>query len=394
MTHKHYTSYSHVGLVILFVLTGASGCWLLEDDELPALDHSPGFFSDFDQTMDDASTLGSDAENARRLRRAFASYLGEGPSAGEAHATGRTWDKVSTFLEIGLRTADVLGEVQGADSNRVAMYTTAADRVLRSDYAALETWNDSVRDMGRSDAVLAPTGDLVWASLDLILSESEHAVVQRWVESGEWIEGHYERSEGHYEEVWVPGYYDTVWQDGSCWDEWIGTDCEGYWVEDECWDEWVDIGYWDSYCAEYDEWGYCVYYEEYYIDDGYWETYCEPGGYYEDCWDVYETVCEEGGWVEVWIDGYYTRGPWIPGETYWVEGYWEDTSGYCAVVLVEEETLILAEGINVVLELGPEVVGARCHADLESALLDSAESPVEEASQDLRNALRSCLAPN
>lgn len=382
-----------LGLLLILVLTSTTGCWLLEEEELPPLEHSPGFFADFDRQTDEALALSADAEKSRRLRRNFATFLTDGPGEQEDYATGATWDKLSTFLEIGLRTADVMADVEGAGENVVAMYQTAADRILRSDLAALETWNEQVRSMGRSDAVLEPTGDLVWASLDLILAQSEHAVVQRWMESGEWIEGHWARGEGHYEDVWVPGYYETVWQDGSCWDEWIGTDCESFWADDVCWDEWVDNGYWDSYCAEYDEWGYCVYYEEYYVDDGYWESYCEPGGYYEDCWDVYETVCEEGGWVEVWIDGYSTRGPWIPGETYWVEGYWEDTSGYRDVVLVEEETLILAEGIGVVLGLDTEVVGTRCYGELERALLESADSPPAEANQELRDALLSCLSP-
>lgn len=377
-----------LSLTSLFI---ATGCGLFDDDPLPPVNYSDGFFTNFDSAVKSARAQETSAAEASRFRFLFADALDEGPGEDELACSGPTWEKVSTFLEIGLHTADVLDGVSDAEPNRVAMYEAAADVILRSDVAAVEDYNERVREMGRSEAQLASTGNLTWASLDLVLTLSEQTVVQRWIESEEWVEGHHERREGYYEDVWVPGYTDTYWQEGSCWDEWVGSDCESYWVDDYCWDEYVADGYWESYCAEYDEWGHCVYYDEYWVDEGYYETYCEPG-YYEDvCWDVYETVCQEGQWVDYWVEGYWTQGPWIPGETYWVEGYWADTSGYRSVALLDEEAEILAQGVQVLLSRGEEAIGESCHEELDSALVAAASREGEEASETLRSAIMTCL---
>lgn len=373
-------------LTILPVLTS---CELRQD--LPPIEHSPGFFADFDRMVDDAMASGSEEAQAARLRMSYAKLLGEGAGEQETYAVGPTWDKIATFLEVGLRTADVMSDVEGAAPNRVAIYSAASDRVLRSDLVAIEAWNQQVRGMGRAEATLEPTGDLAWASLDLVLASSEQAVVQRWLESGEWIEGYYERSQGHYEEVWVPGYYEPVWQEGSCWEVYTGTECDTTWVDEYCYDEYVDDGYWESSCNEYDEWGDCVSWTDYWVDQGYWVSDCDPGYFIEECWDLYDLVCEDGQWVDLWVEGYSTRGPWIPGETYWVEGHWEDTSGYRAVVLVEEEARILVEGVSIVLDHGPEILGIECYEGLERALSRTSDLPMVDVGGALREAIWECL---
>lgn len=368
---------------------GSSGCF--GTDELPPVDYSDGFFADFDRMVQEATAVEAPAEQAKQLRFGFASFRDDGPGPQEVVVTGHIWEKVSTFLQVGLRTADVMGEVDGAEQNRVDMYLEAAEVIRRSDTAAITAWNDRVVEMERPEERLELAGEHGRATLALVLAESEHAVVQVWVESGEWIEGHWERSDGYYEDVWVPGYWESVWQDGSCWDEYVGTDCETYWVDEACWEEWVDLGYWETSCDEYDAWGDCVSWSEYWVSDGYWEVVCDPGYWYEDCWDIYEEVCTEGQWVDVWIEGYYTQGPWIPGETYWVEGYWSDTSSYQPMVLLEQEAEILAEGVSIAVDLGSEILGEDCHSDLDAALADSSGEPAEQAGERLRQALLGCL---
>ena len=71
-----------LGLLLILVLTSTTGCWLLEEEELPPLEHSPGFFADFDRQTDEALALSADAEKSRRLRRNFATFLTDGPTSG------------------------------------------------------------------------------------------------------------------------------------------------------------------------------------------------------------------------------------------------------------------------------------------------------------------------
>lgn len=374
------------------VLTGCDIFGWGEPD-LPPLVHSPGFFADFEQMVNDSLEAGSPAQQASALDAGFTEALEDGPDADETVAVGAIWTKVSAYLEIGLRTAAVMEGVAGAEQNRVTMLTSAADVVLRTDVPALRDWNQRVTDLGEADAAIAPTGDIVWTSLNLTLTEAEQTTVQVWVESGEWIDGYWERSPGYYLEIWVPGYYESVWQDGSCYDVYDHTECTTYWQDGYCYDEWIDAGYWDSACTAWDEWGNCVEWSDVWVDTGYYQTICDQGGYYDECIDVYQTVCEEGGWVDVWVEGYYTQGPWIPGETYWVEGYWADTSGYEPRVMVEEELEILREGVDVVLAFDPGVVSDGCRAGLQAALDDSAQAPLEGAGQIVRDAIISCMSP-
>ncbi len=378
--------------VSLLALPLLTGCFFTLEEEIPQVEHSPGFFSEFDAMIEHSMSCDSVEERTRRLRFGFAEALERGDDPLETVALGSTWSKVETFLKIGLRTADVMAGVEGAAQNREDMYLVAADRVQRSDFPAIEAYNREVAEMGLSDETLQPTGALVRESLDLVLSESEHAVVQRWVESGEWVEGHHERLEGHYEDVWVEGYWETVWQEGTCWEEYVGSDCDVYWVEGGCIDVYVEDGYWESDCDYYDEWGNCLSYTEYWVDLGYWDVVCDAGYYVEDCFDIYETVCEQGDWVDLWIQGFWTQGPWIPGETIWVEGYWRDTSGWQGIVLLQEEAAILSAGIDVILANIAESLDDECSTGLIEAQAAALQADSEVAGELLRDAIMECLA--
>lgn len=365
-----------------------------ETQELPNVEYSRGFFTEFDQSVEDASVEDSTRNQAEFLREEFTRFVQEGPCQDETVAVGSTWDKVSIFMEIGLASAEVMETVRGAEQNQVDIFGHAADRVRRSDASAINDWNETVVDMGFSDSTMQTTGELVWESLYLVLTESEEAYEQVWVESSEWVEGYWARDQGYYEQLWVDGYYETLWQEGACYEVYAGTDCSGSYVEDSCYDVWVDGGYWDSYCSAYDDWGYCIAWDEYWVDDGYYETYCDSGYYYEDCYELYDTVCDQGQWVEIWVDGYYVQGAWVPGESYWVEGYWADTSGYQSQLLLEQEYEILAVGIELVLSIGQERVGEACHDGLDEALDESSDAPIENAGQLLRDAILVCLSPH
>lgn len=389
----HQKPYFAVFVLAFSIISSASGCAWLSDDEpqpLPPFEPSPGFFSDFDHVISATFERVPANEQADSLRLEYGRFLVQGPGEDELYAVGETWNKVSALMELGVLTSDVLRDTQ-ADANRTRMFVEAADMIRLADIVAVEAWNSQVIQLGRQDASLSPTPDLVLASAELVLNQAEYAVVQVWVESGEWVEGYWTRTEGYYEEIWIPGYYEAVWQEGYCYDEYIGTDCDTYWVEGSCYDVWVDDGYWDEYCSYYDEWGTCLAWDYVWVDLGYWEYICDDGYWWEDCYDLYETVCVEGQWVEIWIDGYYTQGPWIPGETYWVEGYWSDTSSYQPMVLVDLELDILSVGAEYLLGLGQDRLGAECSSGLEAALNGEAESPIETRTQNLRDALLFCL---
>lgn len=371
--------------------------WGSDSDErsrsLPPVDHSPGFFAEFDQMVDDSRNTETSEEQALILSQGFTRFVDEEPCQEEAVAIGATRDMVLIFLEIGLSSAEVMESVRGSAQNRVDIFDHAADRVLRSDTPAIDSWNLLADDMGFRDEAMETTGDHGWESLYLVLTESEEAYEQMWVESSDWVEGFWARGEGYYEQLWVDGYYDMYWQEGACYDSYAGTDCGSSWVEGSCYDQWVDSGYWDSYCSAYDEWGYCVDWSEYWVDGGYYETYCDDGYYYEDCYDEYDTYCDPGQWVEVWVEGYSVQGAWVPGESYWVDGYWADTSGYQPRVLLEQEYEILANGIALVMTLSPAQVGESCQETLEEALNESSEAPLESAGQILKDAILVCLSP-
>ncbi|MDC3958089.1 hypothetical protein [Polyangium jinanense] len=377
----------------LLMVPFLGGCFFGSGDrELPPVEYSPGFFAAFDQMVDDTMSRGSLDEKARTLDAEFARRVDEGPGPNEVVAVGPTWDKVETFLSIGLLSAEIMAPIDGSEQSRVDILGHAADRVLRSDTEAIATWNRTVRDMGFADARIEPTGELVWESLYLVLTESEHAYQDVWVESGTWVEGAWVRTDGYYEQLWVDGYYESVWQDGACYDEYVSTECDTYTVEETCYDVYVEDGYWESYCSGYDDEGNCVEWTDEWVDTGYYETQCDPAYSYEECTDLYETVCDPGQWVDIWIEGHWVEGAWVPGELVWVEGYWSDTSGYRTVALPAQEAEILETGIAYVASLGPERVGADCYARLDEALVKSGESPPESAVKLSRGAILSCLS--
>jgi hypothetical protein len=370
------------------------GCVFGSEKALPPVEYSAGFFVEFDQMVDATMARGSLDDQATTFRVEFARRLEEGPGPDEVVAVGPTWDKVEAFLSIGQLSAAVMAPVEGAVQSRVDIFGHAADRVLRSDTAAITGYNRKVRDMGFPEATrIEPTGELVWESLYLVLTASEHATQDVWAESGTWVEGAWIRTEGYREELWVEGYYEPVWEDGACIDEYIGTQCDTVWVDETCDDVWIDDGYWESGCTAYDEEGYCVEWTDVWVDTGYYETQCDPAYSYESCTDMYETVCEPGQWVDVWVEGHSVEGAWIPGELVWVEGYWADTSGYQTVALPAEEAAILEAGISYVASFGPERVGEDCYVRLDEALAQSAGSPAESAVKLSRDAILACLSP-
>ena len=369
------------------------GCFFGSGREPPPVEYSAGFFAAFDRMVDDTMARTSPGEKAATFDLEFARRVDEGPGADEVVAVGPTWDKVEAFLSIGRLSAEVMAPIEGAAQSRVEIFEHAADRVLRSDIAAITAWNRSVRDMGFPDTTrIEPTGELVWESLYLVLTASEHATQEVWVESGAWVEGAWVRTEGYQEQLWVDGYYEPVWEDGACVDEHIGTACDTVWVDEACYDVWVDEGYWESVCSAYDEEGSCVEWTDVWVDAGYYVTQCDPAYSYEECTDIYETVCEPGQWVDVWIEGHWVEGAWIPGELVWVEGYWADTSGYRIVALPEQEAAILEAGISFVASFGTARVGEDCYVRLDDALAQSAGSPAESAVKLSRDAILACLS--
>ncbi|MDI1451690.1 hypothetical protein [Polyangium sp. 6x1] len=381
-----------LSLLMVPVLGGCiSGCG--GHRELPPVEYSEGFFAAFDQMIDETMSRGSLDDQARTLDIEFARRVDEGPGLEEVVAVGATWEKVETFLSIGLLSAEIMAPIEGSAQSRVDMFEHAADRVLRSDTTALVAWNRTVRDMGFSERK-EPTGEIVWESLYLVLGESEHAYQDVWVESGTWVEGSWVHTDGYYEQLWIDGYYESVWQEGACSDAYVGTECDTYYVEESCYDVWIDEGYWESTCSAYDEEGNCVEWSDAWVSTGgYYETECDPAYSYEECTDVYETVCEPGEWLDTWIEGHWIEGAWIPGELVWVEGYWSDTSGYRTVALPVQEAEILDAGITYVASFGPERVGDDCYARLDEALVQSAESPPESDVKLSRDAILACLSP-
>ncbi|TKD07953.1 hypothetical protein [Polyangium fumosum] len=376
--------------VLMVPLLG--GC--VTNREPPPVQYSDGFFAAFDQMMDDTMSRGTRGDQARTLDVEFARRVDEGPGPDEIVAVGATWDKVEAFLSIGLLSADVMAPIDGSEQSRVDIFGHAADRVLRSDHEAIAAWNETVRSMNFPDDVrMEPTGEIVWESLYLVLTASEHASQEVWIERGAWVEGAWVRSDGYYEQLWVDGYSESLWEEGACYDEYVDTECETYWVEASCYEVWIDDGYWESYCSAYDDEGNCVEWTDEWVDTGYSETQCDPGYYEEDCTDIYETVCDPGQWVDVWTEGHWVEGAWIPGELSWVEGYWADTSGYETVALPAQEAEILAAGINYVAGFGPERVGGDCYAGLDDALATGATSAPENAVKLSRDAILACLSP-
>ncbi|MRG90707.1 hypothetical protein [Polyangium spumosum] len=375
--------------VLLVPLLG--GCFVR--GPLPPIEYSAGFFAAFDRMVDATLSRGTLEHQAQTFDVEFARRVDEGPGPGEVVAVGPTWEKVETFLSIGRLSAEIMAPIEGSAQNRVDMFTDAADRVLRSDVEALDLWNQKIGGMGYPDTErVEPTGELVWESLYLVLTESEHATQDIWVESGTWVEGAWIRTEGYYEELWVEGYYEPVWQDGGCWDEYVSTACETVWVEESCYDVWIEDGYWESVCTAIDEEGYCLEWTDVWVDAGYYETQCDPGYQAEQCTDFYETVCDPGQWVDVWVEGHWIEGAWIPGELVWMDGYWADTSSWQTVALPAEEAAILDAGISYVAAFGPERVGADCYSRLDAALVSAAESPPESAVMLSREAILACLS--
>lgn len=369
------------------------GC-IAGDQQLPSFSHSPGFFVSFHRMVEDSKSLGPVDKQASALRSGFALHAKNGPSFDEAYAAGPTWDKVRSFLDIGLIAGDVMAPIEGSSQNRVDIFLDAADRVHRSDFVAITAWNQQALDMGFAEETIEHTGEIVWESLYLVLSESEHAERQVHVEKGNWVDGYWTRAKGHYKNLWMDGYNETIWREGSCRDEYVGTECSSYWVPEACYDVWVDDGYYDTYCSAYDEDGNCVEWTEEWVSTGYYETQCDPGYYQEECVDVYQTVCDPGQWIDVWIDGRYVPNAWIPGDLEWVEGHVADAPADLTVVFVPEEAAILAQGIEYVASFGPEWVKGDCLTRLDDAVAAYTIDPPETSIKTSRDAILYCISPH
>jgi hypothetical protein len=270
----------------------------------------------------------------------------------------------------------------------VDIFADAADRVLRSDYVAITSWNQSVH----SAETIRPTAEIVWESLYLVLTESEHAERHVSTAEGEWVEGHWTRGVGAHKNLWVKGYYESVWQEETCRDEYIGTECASYWVEPSCTDVWIDDGYWESTCSGYDDDGNCVEWTDEWVDLGYYDTQCVDGYYAEQCANVYQTVCDPGYWNDIWIAAHTVEGAWIPGEISWVEGRQADAAGERVEALPEQEAAILALGIEYVTSFGPDYVQGICFAELDAARTAFTVEAPENSIKTSRNAILHCLS--
>jgi|GEM_PF-5009428 len=376
------------------LLVPVLGACIAGDQSLPPFTHSPGFFAAFQRMVDDAKPQGSADKQAVVLDTGFRHFATDTPDPHEVYAAGPTWDKVLTFMDIGILSAEIMAPVAESAQNRVDIFADAADRVLRSDYSAITAWNQQARDMGFADQTIQPTAEMVWEALYLVLTESEHTERQVHLQKGNWVDGYFVHKEPTTKVLWVDGYNETVWQEGTCRDEYVGTECTSYWVDESCSDVWIDDGYWDSTCSAYDDQGECIEWTDEWVSTGYYETQCTPAYVQEDCVDVYQTICESGRWVDVWIDGHYVENARIPGDLEWVEGHVVDAAGLVMVARPEQEAAILAKGIEYVASFGPEWVKADCLPSLQSAVATAKTDPVDVSVQASKGAILQCLDPH
>jgi hypothetical protein len=369
----------------LLVVPFVSGCI---DSPPPPIDYSPGFFDSFDIMVDNTNARGTDDTKATTFAAEFNRRVNDGPSPVELYAVGPTWDKVRAFLDIGILSAEVMATVNDSAHPRVDIFADAADRVLRSDYVAITSWNQSVD----SQMTIQPTAEIVWESLYLVLTESGHAERKVSTAKGEWVEGYWTRGPDEYKSFWVPGYYESVWRDGTCRDNYVRTDCSSYWVPETCSDVWIDDGYWESYCSGYDDNGDCVEWTDEWVDTGYYESQCAAEQYVEDCTDVYQTVCDPGQWLDIWIAAHRVEGAAIPGRLSWVEKHLAEAASERFEALPEQEATILALGIEYVLSFGPDYVQGTCFTNLEAARSSYDVETPEVSIKASRDAIVQCLS--
>ena len=371
----------------LLVVPFLGGC-LAFDSTPPPVIHSSGFFAAFDRMVDETMAQSSADGQAATFTSEFSWRVNEGPSVDEDHAVGSTWDKVSAFLDIGLLSAEVMASVNNSAHQRVDIFADAADRVLRSDYLAITSWNQNV-DTSKQ---LRPTADIVWESLHLVLTESAHAQRKVSTPKGAWIDGHWTRKPGSQHNLWVNGYYQTVWHDETCQDEFVGTECTSIWIAESCTDVWIDDGYWESTCTQYDDDDNCVEWIDVWVDTGYYETQCVDAHYEDQCTDVYQTVCDPEYWEDIYIPAHSVEGVSIPGELSWVEPHEADATTERIEVFPEQEAAILGLGIEYVLSFGPDYVQGSCLTELEAAHDAFATEAPEDSIKVSRNAILHCLS--
>jgi hypothetical protein len=371
----------------LLVVPFLGGCFAF-DSQLPPVIYSSGFFATFDGMVNETMAQGSAEGKASTLASEFNWRVNEGPSADEVHAVGSTWDKVRAFLDIGLLSAEVMASVNESAHPRVDIFADAADRVRRSDFIAITSWNQSVDTKEQ----LRPTAEIVWESLYLVLTESAHAQRKVSTAKGQWVDGHFTRTAGSRQNLWVNGYDQTVWHDETCYDEYVGTECSSVWVPESCTDVWIEDGYWESTCTASDEDGNCVEWTDVWVDTGYYETQCVEGYYQEQCTDVYQTVCDPGYWEDRYIPAHTVEGVSIPGQLSWVEGHEAEAAGERIEVLPEQEAAILGLGIEYVLSFGPDYVKGSCSTELTAAREAFTVETPENSIKISREAILYCLS--
>lgn len=371
----------------LLAIPVLGGCFAY-DSEPEKIKYSPGFFASFDSMVDEAKTRPNEDATAATFTKEFMIRVNDGPAADELYAVGPAWEKVRSFLDIGLLSAEVLASVNNSAHQRVDVFSAASDRVLRSDFMAISAWNKRVTSAER----IEPTTELVWESLYLVLKESAHAQRTLPTNEVEWIAGHWTRGPETHKDLWVKGYYETVWHDEVCRDEYAGTSCTSYWVDESCVDVLVDDGYYDSTCTGYDEDGNCVEYTDVWVDTSYYVSECTPGQYVEECNDVYQSVCDPGHWEDVSIAAHTVKSVAIPGELVWVEAHEADKAGERIEVLPQEEATILALGIEYVMSFGPGFIDGACTTQLETARAAFDVETPEDSIRISRDAILYCLS--
>lgn len=372
-------------LIAVFVL---AGCGNSEPSDVV---HSPGFFSEFDQMVDNTMARASADQRTTIFKNEFVQHVNSGPRADELYAVDHTWDKVRAFMDIGIVAGEVLEGVNDSAQLRVDIHRDAADWVLRSDYVAITSRNSWVSDKN----FIRPTGEIVWESLYLLLTESAHAQRKLPTAKGEMVPGHWTRAPGARQSFWMKDYYETIWHEGVCRDELVQTECSSVWISGGCSDVLIDDGYWESTCSEYDENGDCVTWVDSWVDTSYYETQCVDGYYDEQCTDIYQSVCEPGRWEDQLIPAQTMENVWVPGEPKWVDAYEAPKAEERIEVLPAEEAMILALGIEYILSYGPSYVDSACQAKLDAAhaAYSSSSSTAPEISvKTSRGAILYCMS--
>lgn len=350
--------------------------------------HSPGFFSEFDTMVDNTMLRGTHEEKTTTFKNEFLRHVNNGPRSDELHAVGNTWDKVRAFLDIGIVAGEVLEGVNDSAQSRVDIHRDAADWVLRSDYLPILSHNEWVNDK----YLIRPTGEIVWESLHLLLTESAHAQRKIPTAKGDVVEGHWTRAEGSKQTFWMPSHIQTVWRDETCREELAATECTSIWVDGGCSDVLIEDGYWESTCSEYDENGDCIGWTDTWVDTSYYESQCYDGYYEEQCTNYYETVCDPGYWEDLPIAAQNVYNVWVPGEPKWVDGYEAQKAEDRIEVLPAEEAMILALGIEYVLSYGPSYLDNACQAKLEAAHTAYSSSEPQISIKTSRGAILYCLS--